>query len=115
VIDFKGQVGWYVLLKGEEIIYIGKTVDRLWSRLAGHYNTKYRHWDRFSWFGVYAVDEINQRLIKKHTKIDPKSLIGDIETLLIYLSGGMLNKVGGKNKHMMEFKQVGKGGRQTFL
>lgn len=64
VVDFSSARGIYVLHRGDEIYYVGLTIDygRLSGRLSDHAKPTSRHsanWDAFSWFsfdgpGVYV-------------------------------------------------------------
>lgn len=105
-IDFRTQVGWYILMKHNKNKYVGMTTEGFWKRLKSHYKSKSGEWTTFSWFGVYPIDLVEQKLIYKHPKFEANNLIADTEALLIYLNGGDLNKNGGKYQHMMEFKQL---------
>jgi predicted GIY-YIG superfamily endonuclease len=104
VVDFSDQIGLYVLMKDDKIVYVGMTAKGFWSRLSQHYKTKYRKWDTFSWFGMYPLGA--KGLKKMHAKIKPEDLIKDIEAFAIYLTNGKLNVRGGAHKKMIPFKQL---------
>ncbi len=67
--------GVYVLYRGDEVYYIGKTETRLWNRLYTHSNKvtseRYAHWDYFSAFAL-------------NTKVEnPSQKIAELEAVLI--------------------------------
>lgn len=85
-VNFKDQIGIYLLHDGRETIYIGQAIDQsLGQRLKNHTSDRLNgRWDRFSWFGFYPVSE-NGNLIKnlKFDNINVQN-IGDIlEAILI--------------------------------
>ena len=58
-VNFKTQVGIYLLHDGRETIYVGQAIQQpLGVRLKQHTTDRLSgRWDRFSWFGFYPVDE----------------------------------------------------------
>ncbi len=58
-VNFADQRGVYLLHDGRETVYVGRSVDRpLGRRLFEHTIDRLNgRWDRFSWFGLLAVDE----------------------------------------------------------
>src|SRR5712692_8366035 len=60
-IDFREQIGIYVLYSGHQMIYVGQTGSknqRLFTRLKLHQRDALaRRWDHFSWFGLRRVLE----------------------------------------------------------
>jgi hypothetical protein len=61
-VDFQGQRGIYLLYDGREVIYVGRVTDRpLGARLFEHTRDRLAtRWDRFSWFGLLAVDSAGE-------------------------------------------------------
>ena len=58
-VDFRNQLGIYLLYDGREVIYVGRATDRplgrrLYEHTADRLSTR---WDRFSWFGLLPVSE----------------------------------------------------------
>ena len=58
-VNFKEQIGIYLLHDNREIIYVGQAIDQsLGQRLKYHTSDRLSgRWDRFSWFGFYPVNE----------------------------------------------------------
>jgi hypothetical protein len=58
-INFKNQVGIYLLHDGRETIYVGQAIEQpLGQRLKYHTTDRMGgRWDRFSWFGFFPVNE----------------------------------------------------------
>jgi hypothetical protein len=56
-INFKNQVGIYLLHDAREVIYVGQAVQQpIAKRLADHCKDRLNgRWDRFSWFGFHGV------------------------------------------------------------
>ena len=85
-VNFKDQIGIYLLHDSRETIYVGQAIDQpLGQRLKTHtYDRLGGRWDRFSWFGLRPVDE-NAKL-QTDIKFENLSIqdIGDIlEAILI--------------------------------
>ena len=70
-VNFDKQIGVYPLYDGREIMYIGQAITQtIGERLFQH--TKDRlsgRWDRFSWFGLYSVNENGQLNIFSETHL----------------------------------------------
>jgi hypothetical protein len=58
-VNFKNQIGVYLLHDSRETIYIGQAIDQpLGQRLKNHTSDRLSgRWDRFSWFGFYPVND----------------------------------------------------------
>ena len=58
-VNFKDQIGIYLLHDSRETIYIGQALEQpLGQRLKNHMSDRLSgRWDRFSWFGFYPVSE----------------------------------------------------------
>jgi len=58
-VNFKDQIGIYLLHDSRETIYVGQAIDQpLGQRLKNHTSDRLGgRWDRFSWFGFYPVNE----------------------------------------------------------
>jgi hypothetical protein len=56
-VNFKDQIGVYLLHDGRETIYAGQAIDQpLGKRLNEHTSDRLSgRWNRFSWFGLYSV------------------------------------------------------------
>jgi hypothetical protein len=61
-VNFKDQIGVYLLHDGRETIYVGQAIEQpLGQRLRNHTSDRLSgRWDRFSWFGFYPVKEDGQ-------------------------------------------------------
>ncbi|OAV64738.1 hypothetical protein Barb4_03878 [Bacteroidales bacterium Barb4] len=86
VVNFKDQIGIYLLHDSRETIYVGQAIKQpLGKRLKDH--TTDRHggrWDRFSWFGFYPIDEKGELLTNiKLDNITIQSLGDVLEAILI--------------------------------
>ena len=58
-VNFKNQIGIYLLHDSRETIYVGQAIERpLGQRLRNHISDRLSgRWDRFSWFGFYPVND----------------------------------------------------------
>ncbi|RQV91970.1 MAG: hypothetical protein EH224_16840, partial [Calditrichaeota bacterium] len=58
-VNFKDQIGIYLLLDSRETIYVGQAIEQPFGkRLKDHTTDRLAgRWDRFSWFGFYPVTE----------------------------------------------------------
>lgn len=85
-VNFKDQIGIYLLHDSRETIYVGQAIEQpLGQRLKNHISDRLGgRWDRFSWFGFYPVNEKGKLLTD--IKLDNISIqnLGDIiEAILI--------------------------------
>jgi hypothetical protein len=85
-VNFKDQIGIYLLHDSRETIYVGQAIEQpLGHRLKNHTTDRLGgRWDRFSWFGFYPVNE-NGKLLTD-IKLDNITVqnLGDIlEAILI--------------------------------
>lgn len=85
-VNFKDQIGIYLLHDSRETIYVGQAIEQtLGQRLKNHTSDRLGgRWDRFSWFGFYPVNE-NGKLLTD-IKLDNITVqnLGDIlEAILI--------------------------------
>lgn len=85
-VNFKDQIGIYLLHDSRETIYVGQAVDQpLGKRLKDHTSDRLSgRWDRFSWFGLRAVHDNGE--LQEKLKFENLSIqdIGDIlEAILI--------------------------------
>ncbi|MCD4832489.1 MAG: hypothetical protein K8R31_01740 [Bacteroidales bacterium] len=58
-VNFKNQIGIYLLHDSRETIYVGQAIEQpLGQRLRNHTSDRLSgRWDRFSWFGFYPVND----------------------------------------------------------
>ena len=85
-VNFKDQIGIYLLHDSRETIYVGQAIDQsLGKRLKDHMADRLSgRWDRFSWFGFYPVNEDGTLLMNiKFQNISLKELSNVLEAVLI--------------------------------
>ena len=108
-VDFSGEVGVYLLHRGYEIVYVGQTTKQnLGARLLQHTKDGLADkWDKFSWFGLYAVNEDNGKLkkSKEKTRINLMYLADTLESILIECLEPRFNNKSGNNLSVKEYKQ----------
>jgi len=100
-IDFRYQVGIYILYEGHQMIYVGQAGSqrqRLFGRLKRHRkDILANRWDHFSWFGLQYV-KANGGLSTKNQNggASTPSLLNHMEAVLIAGAEPNLNKQGGR-------------------
>ena len=85
-VNFKDQIGIYLLHDGRETIYVGQAIDQtLGQRLKNHTTDRLGgRWDRFSWFGFYPVNEYGKLITDIKLNNITVQHLGDIlEAVLI--------------------------------
>ncbi len=85
-VNFKDQIGVYLLHDNRETIYVGQAIDQtLGQRLKNHTTDRLGgRWDRFSWFGFYPVKENGKLNLEIKFKDLTLKNLGDIlEAILI--------------------------------
>lgn len=109
-VNFRNQVGIYLLHDSRETIYVGQAVQQtLAQRLFQH--TKDRvggRWDRFSWFGFYGVDADTAQLnttTDLATPLTQASLADTLEAILIESVEPRQNRKRGNTFDGIEFLQ----------
>lgn len=107
-VDFCQQRGVYLLHDGHSVVYVGRTTDQpLGVRLRQHTNDRLNgRWDRFSWFGIYSVNENGSLNITAPGQISVDSLIVTMEALLIEGLEPPQNRKRGDDFRAAEFLQV---------
>jgi len=85
-VNFREQIGIYLLHDNRETIYVGQAIDQsLGQRLKNHITDRLSgRWDRFSWFGFYPVSD-NGKLHKdiRFANITLQDLDNIFEAILI--------------------------------
>lgn len=106
IIDFKEQIGVYLLYDGREIIYVGRSTDQsIAQRLNKHTTDRLSsRWDRFSWFGLLPIDK-NGKLIKALKNYNLGFVISTLEAILIEALEPCKNRQGGKGFSSIEYIQ----------
>jgi len=85
-VNFKDQIGIYLLHDSRETIYVGQAIEQpLGKRLKDHTTDRLAgRWDRFSWFGFYPVTEDAKLNLSVKFKEFTIQNLGDIlEAILI--------------------------------
>ena len=85
-VNFKDQIGIYLLHDGRETIYVGQAIDQtLGQRLKNHTTDRLGgRWDRFSWFGFYPVNANGKLILDIKLKDITVNHLGNIlEAVLI--------------------------------
>jgi hypothetical protein len=108
-VDFCGERGVYLLHDGRTVVYVGRTTDQpLGSRLKQHITDRLNsRWDRFSWFGVYPVNESGTLNTNAIGTYNLEMLIVTMEALLIEGLEPPQNRKRGDDFKAVEFLQVG--------
>jgi len=84
-VNFCKQKGVYLLHDGSKVVYVGRTTEQTlgvrllqhtWDRLNGR-------WDRFSWFGIFCVQEDGGLSDAPPDTFNVENLIASMEALLI--------------------------------
>jgi len=107
-VNFKDQIGIYLLHDSRETIYVGQAIDQpLGQRLKNHTTDRLGgRWDRFSWFGFFPVNENG----KLDTDINLENItiqsLGDIlEAILIESIEPRQNRKQGNMFYGLEYLQ----------
>ncbi len=85
-VNFKDQIGIYLLHDSRETVYVGQAIEQpLGKRLKDHTTDRLAgRWDRFSWFGFYPVTEDAKLNLNAKFKEFTIQNLGDIlEAILI--------------------------------
>lgn len=113
VVDFSGQLGIYLLHDRSRVIYVGRSSDRpLGQRLAEHTRDRLNgRWDRFSWFGLKAVDNAG-RLTDPEFSTSQAEIISLMEAILIESLEPPQNRKRGDDFSDIEYLQVADSEKQ---
>ncbi len=107
-VNFKGQIGIYLLHDSRETIYIGQAIEQpLGKRLKDHTSDRLAgRWDRFSWFGFYPVREEGELNLDAKFKEFTIQNLGDIlEAILIESIEPRQNRKQGNSFTGLEYLQ----------
>lgn len=87
------QRGIYVLYQGYEPVYVGRVgtgeTTNIGNRLNAHRTNKWEDkWDRFSWYGVCAINKTDGQVrdAPKTLADTPDKIISDLEAIAIFIS-----------------------------
>lgn len=105
-VNFADQQGVYLLHDRDRVIYVGRADDTLFARLKAHTTDRLSgRWDRFSWFGLRAVQSdgaLSEVVLDwRHSVV-----IETLEALLIESLEPPLNRRRGDNLSAAEYLQV---------
>lgn len=106
-VNFAEQAGVYLLYDGVRVVYVGRVTEpRLGSRLWEHTRDRLSgRWDRFSWFGVRAVQDDGTLGPLPNLTIEVPTLIATMEALLIEGLEPPQNRRQGDGFNALEFIQ----------
>jgi hypothetical protein len=107
-VDFCNQRGVYLLHDGRSVVYVGRTTEQpLGIRLRQHTTDRLNgRWDRFSWFGIYAVSDKGELVAEASSGHQVNTLIATMEALLIEGLEPPQNRKRGDDFKAAEFLQV---------
>jgi hypothetical protein len=107
-VDFCQQKGVYLLLDGSKVVYVGRTTDQaLGLRLKQHTTDRLNgRWNRFSWFGVFAVSDNGSLSASPPETFNIDNLIVTMEAILIEGLEPPQNRKRGDDFSAVEFTQV---------
>ena len=100
-VDFREQIGIYVLYADFEIVYVGQTgtgSQRLWARLRAHRRDDLAgRWNKFSWFGMRVVRSDCQLGVEgKRWRAGLAEVLNQMEAIIIHTAEPPLNRQGGR-------------------
>jgi hypothetical protein len=107
-VDFGQQRGVYLLHDRQGTVYVGRVTDqglgrRLWQHTIDRLQSR---WDRFSWFGVYPVQEDGSCQFGASFSVDINTVIITMEAILIEGLEPRQNRRRGDELQALEFIQV---------
>ena len=108
-VNFVKQIGIYCLIDGREIMYVGQTYGQsIGERLSQHTKDRFSgRWDRFSWFGLYSVDnDGNLEITEEKTRcITLENMCHTLEAILIECVEPRQNRKSGNKFSGIEYNQ----------
>jgi hypothetical protein len=108
-VNFCEQRGVYLLHDSQGVVYVGRAIDQnLGKRLQQHTSDRLTgRWTRFSWFGVYPVEENGAlRTSADFSNVDIGIVIATMEAVLIEGLEPRQNRKRGDDFKAIEFLQV---------
>lgn len=114
-VDFSDEVGLYLLHDAQGVVYVGRAIDQpILKRLRAHTVDRLRgRWSRFSWFGVYSVQDNGQLAIEPSRNYPVTTLLTAMEAILIEALEPRQNRRRGDGLEDLEFLQVEAPERQN--
>ncbi|MFZ4400675.1 MAG: HTH domain-containing protein [Bacteroidales bacterium] len=107
-VNFRDQIGVYLLHDGRETIYVGQAIEQpLGQRLKYHTTDRMGgRWDRFSWFGLYPVNDNGKLHFDIKFENISVQVLGDIlEAILIESIEPRQNRKQGNLFYGLEYLQ----------
>ena len=107
-VNFKNQIGIYLLHDSRETIYVGQAIEQtLGQRLKNHTTDRLGgRWDRFSWFGFYPINEDGKlNLDLKFKDLTVQNLGDALEAILIESIEPRQNRKQGNLFYGLEYLQ----------
>lgn len=115
-VDFREQIGVYILYRNEGVVYVGQAGagnNTLFSRLRNHLTDHLAdRWDKFSWFGVRKVNKNGTLSITQgelNRRLKANEILDLLEGLLINVVEPPLNKQGAKWSGIEQYFQLSEG------
>lgn len=106
IVDFGGQTGIYILYDNHRPIYVGRSTEKLCTRLRAHTRDRLAgRWNRFSWFGTHNVANDGTLQPAESYSMDSSLLIQTLEALLIEAMEPALNRRRGDDFGSAEYHQ----------
>ena len=107
-VDFGKQIGVYLLHDAQGVVYVGRAIDQsMGKRLQQHTTDRLSgRWDRFSWFGMYPVEENGSlKFTADISNVAVKVVIATLEAVLIEGLEPRQNRRRGDDFEPIEFLQ----------
>ncbi|MBO9639926.1 MAG: hypothetical protein J7576_17285, partial [Siphonobacter aquaeclarae] len=107
-VNFRDQIGIYLLHDSRETIYVGQAIDQtLGQRLKNHTSDRLSgRWDRFSWFGFHPINDHGNLVSKVPLKEITVQQLGNIlEAILIESIEPRQNRKQGNQFQGIEYLQ----------
>jgi hypothetical protein len=108
-VNFAKQIGVYCLIDGRETIYVGQAFSQpIGERLHQHTKDRFSgRWDRFSWFGLYTIDDDGNLKITSETSrcVSLENMCHTLESILIEGIEPRQNRKSGNKFSGIEYNQ----------
>lgn len=108
-VNFAKQIGVYCLIDGRETIYVGQAFSQsIGERLFQHTKDRFSgRWDRFSWFGLYTIDDDGNLKVTDETTrcISIENMCHTLEAILIEGIEPRQNRKSGNKFSGIEYNQ----------
>lgn len=105
-VNFAEQIGVYLLHDRDRVVYVGRALDALYSRIFAHTRDRLEgRWDRFSWFGLRNV-QADGSLTVAETSWNSATVVETMEALLIECIEPVQNRRRGDRFNAIEYLQV---------